>query len=158
MKYHTLFEKQKMQSRSCFNTEIDCLPVCHSGDESDDDIFNQSTQKLNICGQTQNYFPKLVNNISTLTSSSLETNTSALPPKILKITQSTSALIGETAILRVRFTPLRLAPFEIKWSKKVKLIIFQYSLLSFQYSFTNTTKLFSIHSTIQSKLNIKSVD
>ncbi len=106
-----------MQSRSCFNTEIDCLPVCHESD----DIFNESTQKLNICGQTQNYFPKLVNNISTLTSSSLETNTSALPPKILKITQSTSALIGETAILRVRFTPLSLlAPFSIKWSKKVE--------------------------------------
>lgn len=112
-----MFEKQKMQSRSCFSTGIDPLPV----DESNDDVFNQSTQKLNICGQTQNYFPKLVNNISTFTSSTLQTNTSALPPKILNITPNTSALIGETVKLRVNFTSLSpLRPFSIRWSKKVK--------------------------------------
>jgi hypothetical protein len=154
MKYHTIFANQKMQSRSCFNTETDCLPVC---DESDDDIFNQSTQKLNICGQTQNYFPKLVNNISTLTSSSLQTNTSALPPKILKITQSTSALIGETAILRVHFTPISLlAPFSIKWSKKVELTLFYFNFHCCHFNTLSQTLHFLVF--VQLKYNTISVN
>jgi len=111
-----LFQYQKMQNRTSLSTEIDI----EAQDESDGDIFNQSIQKLNICGQTQNYFPKLVNNISAPTSSSLQTNTSVLPPKILKITPNTSVLIGQTATLQVDFTPISSShPFSIEWSKKV---------------------------------------
>ena len=93
-----------------------------TSDGSNEDVFSQSMNKLNICGQTHCNYSKLANNYYPPNVSPLEantSNTSQSKPKILEIQTNTSVLIGESVNICVHFSDNCLSKASVVWSKKV---------------------------------------